>query len=188
MFCSPTYKFFVLFSTASLIPFPARFRLSVCKHIYEIYIFTAILYYQSTFLSTHFTQKLKINFYFFVKKLNTQTAKGRKAKKRNFLVQREQTKSPLSSPIHNIISGLLTYVKTFDLILRIIIFDMGYVDVIRQLMLDKGLSQQKLANELGVNQTTVSQWLLGKKKPGFDSIMLLYEKFGIEPNLLFGIE
>jgi transcriptional regulator with XRE-family HTH domain len=65
---------------------------------------------------------------------------------------------------------------------------MGYVDVIRQLMLEKGLSQQKLANELGVNQTTVSQWLLGKKKPGFDSIMLLYEKFEIEPNLLFGIE
>lgn len=31
-------------------------------------------------------------------------------------------------------------------------------------MIDKNLSQQKLADELGVNQTTVSQWLLGKKK------------------------
>lgn len=55
-------------------------------------------------------------------------------------------------------------------------------------MQDKGLSQQALADILGVNQTTVSQWLLGKKKPGYDSILLLYEKFGIEPNLLFGIE
>ena len=44
------------------------------------------------------------------------------------------------------------------------------------------------ADILGVNQTTVSQWLLGKKKPGYDSILLLYEKFEIEPNLLFGIE
>ena len=50
------------------------------------------------------------------------------------------------------------------------------------------LSQQKFADILGVNQTTVSQWLLGRKKPGYDSIMLIYEKFDVEPNTLFGIE
>ncbi len=50
------------------------------------------------------------------------------------------------------------------------------------------MSQQAFADTLGVNQTTVSQWLLGKKKPGYDSILLLYEKFGIEPNELFNIE
>jgi transcriptional regulator with XRE-family HTH domain len=55
-------------------------------------------------------------------------------------------------------------------------------------MLDNDLNQQKLADILGVNQTTVSQWLLGKKKPNYDSIRLIYEKFGIEPNVLFGIE
>ena len=55
-------------------------------------------------------------------------------------------------------------------------------------MHEKGLSQQAFAEILGINQTTVSQWLLGKKKPGYDSILLLYEKFGIQPNLLFGIE
>lgn len=55
-------------------------------------------------------------------------------------------------------------------------------------MQEKGLSQQAFAEVIGVNQTTVSQWLLGKKKPGYDSILMLYEKFGIEPNLLFGIE
>ena len=65
---------------------------------------------------------------------------------------------------------------------------MNYVDIIKQIMIDKNLSQQAFANILGVNQTTVSQWLLGKKKPGYDSIYLLYEKFDIEPNLLFGIE
>ena len=64
---------------------------------------------------------------------------------------------------------------------------MPYIEVIRQIMTDHGLSQQKLADILGVNQTTVSQWLLGKKKPGYDSILLLYEKFDIEPNLLFGL-
>lgn len=65
---------------------------------------------------------------------------------------------------------------------------MPYIEIIRQLMIDKHLSQQALADILGVNQTTVSQWLLGNKKPGYDSIALLYEKFGIEPNMLFGIE
>ena len=49
------------------------------------------------------------------------------------------------------------------------------------------LSRQQLADALGVNQTTIGQWLHGKKKPGYDSIMALYEKFGVEPNVLFGI-
>ncbi len=65
---------------------------------------------------------------------------------------------------------------------------MWYIDVIRQVLQEQELSQQAFADALGVNQTTVSQWLLGRKKPGYDSILLLYEKFGIEPNLLFGIE
>lgn len=65
---------------------------------------------------------------------------------------------------------------------------MPYIEVIKQIMVEKHLSQQGLAEVLGVNQTTVSQWLLGNKKPGYDSIALLYEKFGIEPNQLFGIE
>ncbi len=65
---------------------------------------------------------------------------------------------------------------------------MVYIEVIKQIMLDNNLSQQKLADILGVNQTTISQWLLGNKKPNYDSIKLIYEKFNIEPNVLFGIE
>ena len=65
---------------------------------------------------------------------------------------------------------------------------MPYIEVLKEIMSMNNLSQQKLADILGVNQTTVSQWLLGRKKPGYDSIMLIYEKFDIEPNELFGIE
>lgn len=64
---------------------------------------------------------------------------------------------------------------------------MVYAEIIKQIMEENDLSQQKMADALGVNQTTVSQWLLGKKKPNYDSIKALYEKFGVEPNLLFGI-
>ena len=64
---------------------------------------------------------------------------------------------------------------------------MWYIDIIKQVMQENNLTQQEFADILGVNQTTISQWLLGKKKPGYDSILLLYEKFSIEPNWLFGI-
>ena len=62
---------------------------------------------------------------------------------------------------------------------------MPYIEIIKQIMLERGLSQDSFAKLIGVNQTTVSQWLLGKKKPGYDSIQMLCEKFEIEPNDLF---
>ncbi len=65
---------------------------------------------------------------------------------------------------------------------------MNYIEVIKQIMIEQGLSQQKFADILGVNQTTVSQWLLGKKKPTYDSIMLIYTKFNVTPNELMGID
>jgi transcriptional regulator with XRE-family HTH domain len=66
--------------------------------------------------------------------------------------------------------------------------NMNYADVITQVMQERNLSQQALANIIGVNQTTVSQWLLGRKKPSYDNILSLYEKLGITPNSLFGID
>ena len=65
---------------------------------------------------------------------------------------------------------------------------MPYRDIIKEIMELHHLSQKELAAMLGVHQTTVSQWLLGNKKPGYDSILAIYEKFGIEPNELFGIK
>ncbi len=65
---------------------------------------------------------------------------------------------------------------------------MEYIDVIKSIMIEHNLTQQKLANILGVNQTTVGQWLLGRKKPGYDSIWSIYEHFSVTPNQLFGID
>ena len=63
-----------------------------------------------------------------------------------------------------------------------------YIDIIRQIMYEKKLSQQKLADILDVNQTTVSQWLLGNKKPSYDNISKFYSAFGIEPNDFFDLK
>ena len=65
---------------------------------------------------------------------------------------------------------------------------MEYIEIIKNILTTHNLSQEKLAKILGVNQTTVGQWLLGKKKPSYDSILALYENFGITPNEIFGIE
>ncbi len=65
---------------------------------------------------------------------------------------------------------------------------MSYTEIIKEILITNKLSQAGLAEIIGVNQTTISQWMLGRKKPSYDNIMMLYEKFGITPNELFGIE
>ena len=65
---------------------------------------------------------------------------------------------------------------------------MIYSEIIRQLMIERGLNQEKLARALGVNQTTVGQWMHGKKKPSYDNILAFYRHFGVTPNEFFGVE
>jgi len=64
---------------------------------------------------------------------------------------------------------------------------MEFQDVIKDIMQKNKLSQEGLATILGVNQTTIGQWLRGKKKPSYDSILAVYQNFGITPNEIFGI-
>jgi len=65
---------------------------------------------------------------------------------------------------------------------------MKYIQIIKNLMKEKKISQFKLSQIIGVNQTTVSMWLLGRKKPSYDNILAFYENFGITPNMFFGLE
>lgn len=59
---------------------------------------------------------------------------------------------------------------------------------VKEIMQEHGLSQQALANLLGLGQKTISDWLLGKTLPNAKSLILIYEKFGITPNEMLGIE
>lgn len=63
-----------------------------------------------------------------------------------------------------------------------------YIDLIKQILNEQGLSQQKFADIIKVNQTTVSQWLLGNKKPGYDSILSIYKNFNVTTNEFLGFE
>ena len=65
--------------------------------------------------------------------------------------------------------------------------ELKYIETIKYIMNEKKLSQQKFGEMIGVNQTTVSQWLLGKKKPNYDNILAICIKFELSPNEFFGI-
>ncbi len=62
----------------------------------------------------------------------------------------------------------------------------AYIEIIRQIMAERQLSQAEFASLIGVNQTTVSQWLLGRKKPRYDNIAAICSEFDITPNEFFG--
>lgn len=61
-------------------------------------------------------------------------------------------------------------------------------EIIKEILESNNISQSEFAKVINFNQTTVSQWILGNKKPSFDSILAIYKKFDITPNELFGIE
>ena len=65
---------------------------------------------------------------------------------------------------------------------------MNYSEIIKEILIIKNISQQEMANKLGVNQTTISQWIMGKKKPNFENIIQIYKAYNVTPNQLFGIE
>ena len=50
------------------------------------------------------------------------------------------------------------------------------------------ISQQKLADNIGVSQQTIGSWETGRTEPDQSSIIKLCNYFGISPNLLLGID
>lgn len=64
---------------------------------------------------------------------------------------------------------------------------MEFSEIIREIMFDSRINQCELAALLDVNQTTVGQWKSGKKKPGYDNIVKIYETLGITPDEICGV-
>jgi len=65
---------------------------------------------------------------------------------------------------------------------------MNLAEKLKYLREERNLSQMQLAKILGVNQTTVSTWELGKKLPDFMNIIKISKFFGITSDYLLGLE
>lgn len=59
---------------------------------------------------------------------------------------------------------------------------------IRELRIDAGISQQKLAEEIGVNRSAVSFWESGTNEPKATYIAKLAKFFGVSADYLLGLE
>lgn len=62
------------------------------------------------------------------------------------------------------------------------------MNLIRELRIKKGLSQQELAKLCNVHQTAVSQWEKGRTMPDRDSLRLLSKVFEVSVDTLLGEE
>jgi len=60
------------------------------------------------------------------------------------------------------------------------------IDRIKELLKSDGLTQCKLASGIGVNQSTVCNWLNGKKEPSIESLWKLADFFDVSVDYLIG--
>lgn len=63
---------------------------------------------------------------------------------------------------------------------------MEFKDVVKQLRTERGWSQQEVADRLGVNKQTISQYERGIRKPLFDTAEVLADIFHVDLNYLMG--
>ncbi len=65
---------------------------------------------------------------------------------------------------------------------------MEFKDILKELRLEKSLTQEELAKQLNFSMSVVNKWENGKKNPSVDSLKILAKYFGVTIDYLLGIE
>ena len=63
-----------------------------------------------------------------------------------------------------------------------------FVERFKDLREEKGISQEKLADELGISHGIISFWENGKREPKLSNLILLAGYFGVSIDYLAGLE
>lgn len=58
---------------------------------------------------------------------------------------------------------------------------------LKELRLEKELSQEELARALKINQRSISNWETGARQPDFETLILIAEYFSVTTDYLLGI-
>lgn len=61
------------------------------------------------------------------------------------------------------------------------------MEILKDLLLEKQLTQTEFARLTGVKQGQVSEWLKGKAKPGYDNLKSICVNLGISGDFILGI-
>lgn len=65
---------------------------------------------------------------------------------------------------------------------------MEFKDILKELRLEKSLTQEELAKELNFSMSVVNKWENGKKNPSVDILKILAKYFDVTIDYLLGIE
>lgn len=65
---------------------------------------------------------------------------------------------------------------------------MSYCERIKELRINKGLSQMQLANKLNISQSAIAKWELGKTEPTASALILLSKFFNESTDYILGLQ
>lgn len=65
---------------------------------------------------------------------------------------------------------------------------MGFAERLRLLRKQRNLSQQQLAEKLGISNSTISMYERGEREPDFEMLELIGDYFNVDVNYLLGKE
>ena len=63
----------------------------------------------------------------------------------------------------------------------------SFRDILKDFLIDKGLTQTEFAKIVGIKQSQVSEWLKGKAKPGYDLLKQISQSFNISADFFLGL-
>ena len=58
---------------------------------------------------------------------------------------------------------------------------------LKELRIEKGLTQTQLAKELRVNKRTISNWEVGERQPDLDTLEVIAKYFNVSYDYLLGL-
>lgn len=65
---------------------------------------------------------------------------------------------------------------------------MNFSKIAKELREEAGLSQQKLADKIGLSSSAIARWELGQSEPGFNAILAYTKFFDVSADYLLGLE
>lgn len=64
---------------------------------------------------------------------------------------------------------------------------MSFPEILKDIMIERGLTQVAVANIIGIKQSQISEWLKGKAKPGYDMLRQMCVTLDVNASYLLGL-
>ena len=63
-----------------------------------------------------------------------------------------------------------------------------FIEILKEMRLSRGMSQEKLAKETGLSQSAIAFWEKGQRVPNALAVITLARYFGVSSDWLLGLE